>query len=54
MQKKKSIEEKKKSITIKIDSELFELLNDFIEEKNIKNKSKFIEELIIRELSNIV
>jgi metal-responsive CopG/Arc/MetJ family transcriptional regulator len=52
MRKKLPIEEKKQSTTVTIDADLVELLDKYVELNQIKNKSKFIEELIIKELEN--
>lgn len=52
MRKKLPIEEKKKSTSVKINADLVDLLDKYVEINEIKNKSKFIEELIIKELKN--
>jgi metal-responsive CopG/Arc/MetJ family transcriptional regulator len=52
MRKKIPLEEKKKSTSVKINSELIELFDKYVDKNNIKNKSKFIEELITNELKN--
>lgn len=51
MRKKIPTEEKKKSINIKIDNTIYNLLDEYIELKGIKNKSKFIEDLIINDIN---
>ena len=43
---------KKKSISVKIDANLVDLFDKYVVENKIKNKSKFIEELIVNELKN--
>ena len=45
-------EEKKKSTSVKINSDVVDLFDKYVEEQGIKNKSKFIEDIIISELKN--
>ena len=52
MRKKIPLEEKKKSINIKIDNNISDLLDEYIEMKEIKNKSKFIDNLINKEIDD--
>lgn len=52
MRKKIPKEEKKKSTSIKIDADLDDLFEKYVEEQGIKNKSKFIEDIISSELKN--
>lgn len=52
MRKKVLSEKKKKSVNLSINTEVIDLLDKYIIENNIFNKSKFIEEILIRELKN--
>jgi metal-responsive CopG/Arc/MetJ family transcriptional regulator len=47
-----SEEEKKKDLTVTIDIKLNEKLEKYLTEKNINNKSKYIENLIKNDLIN--
>lgn len=50
MRNKLPEEKKKKKASITIDSNLLEIFNKFITDKNIKNKSKYIESLIRKDM----
>lgn len=43
-------EEKKKPTSVKINSDVVDLFDKYVEEQGIKNKSKFIEDIINSEL----
>jgi len=45
--RKKVLEDKKKvDIGVTIDTELFDVMNEYLEENNIFNRSKYVENLI--------
>lgn len=46
MRKKISKDKKKVDARVSIDTELFNLLDEYLEENNISNRSKYIEKLI--------
>lgn len=46
MRKKVSEDKKKIDIGVTIDTELFNILNEYLEENNISNRSKYVENLI--------
>jgi len=46
MRKKVPEDKKKVDIGVTIDTELFDIMNDYLEENNISNRSKYIENLI--------
>lgn len=50
MRNKLPEEKKKKKASITIDANLLEIFEDFITDKNIKNKSKYIESLIRKDM----
>jgi len=43
---------KRKNMNVTIDCDLFKLLNKYMEENKIYNKSKYVENLIIQDLKN--
>ena len=53
MRKKIPNEEKKKPTSVKIDSDIIDLLDRYIEVNGITNKSKFIEEIVSKELNKL-
>jgi len=46
MRKKVPDNKKKIDISMTIDTELFDIMNEYLEENNISNRSKYIESLI--------
>ena len=43
-------DKKKKSFSVSLDDELLNIFNEFVNDKNIKNKSKYIESLIRKDM----
>lgn len=52
MRHKISEEDKKKKFTITVDEKLIEILDKYMIENNIKNKSKYIESLVRKDMKN--
>ena len=46
MRKKVQEDKKKVDIGVTIDTELFDIMNEYLEENNISNRSKYVENLI--------
>jgi len=52
MRKKMSDDKKRKSFSITIDETLLGVFDEHIEEKNVKNKSRYIENLIRKDMES--
>ena len=53
MARKKLLEkDKKKEFSISVNEELFELMEKYMLDKNIKNRSKYIEHLVRNDMKN--
>jgi metal-responsive CopG/Arc/MetJ family transcriptional regulator len=52
MRKKLKEEDKKRKMTITIDEDLFQIFEEYMNEINISNKTKYIEKLIKDDLKN--
>jgi len=50
--KKLSEEDKKKEFSISVNEELFELMEKYILDNDIKNRSKYIEHLVRKDMKN--
>ena len=50
--KKLSEEDKKKEFSISVNEELFELMEKYMIDNNIKNRSKYIEHLVRKDMKN--
>jgi metal-responsive CopG/Arc/MetJ family transcriptional regulator len=46
MRKKIPDNKKKIDVSVTIDTELFDIMNEYLEENNISNRSKYVENLI--------
>lgn len=49
---KLSEEDKKKEFSVSIDNDIFNLLDKYMEDNNIKNRSKYIEYIIRKDMKN--
>ena len=50
MRKKIPVEKHRRSFSITLNQELLDIFNRYVEEKNIKNKSRYIENLICKDM----